>query len=109
MQDPRQSMSISADAYVIPLSTLHHSLMLNPSSQCYCITSEIGRQYRSLISKLFLILLDIVLECNLEDTDHPGPTTMNVEIFSPERKTGESLILKEISRLVWKHHGSVKL
>ena len=55
------------------------------------------------------ILLDIVLECILEDTDHPGPTTMNVQIFSPERKTGEVLILEKISRLLWKHHGDVKL
>ena len=58
---------------------------------------------------LFSILLDIVLECNLEDTDYPGPTTMNVQIFSPERKTGDALILNKISQLVWKHHGSVKL
>jgi len=34
---------------------------------------------------------------------------MNVQIFSPERKTGEALILEKISRLVWKHNGSVKL
>jgi hypothetical protein len=34
---------------------------------------------------------------------------MNIEIFSPERKTGEALMLKKISRLVWEHHGSVKL
>ena len=58
---------------------------------------------------LFSILLDIILECNLEDTNDPGPTTMNVQIFSPERKTGEALILNKISRLVWKHHCSVKL
>ena len=45
----------------------------------------------------------------MEDIDHPGPTTMNVQIFSPERNTGEALILNKISRLVWKHHGSVKL
>ena len=62
-----------------------------------------------MISKLFSILLDIVLECNLEDTDHPGPTTMNVQIFSPEKKTGEALIFKKISGLVWEHHGSVKV
>ena len=62
-----------------------------------------------MISKLLSILLDIVLECNLGDTDHPGPTTMNVQIFSPERKTGEVLVLMKGSRLVWKHHGSVEL
>ena len=56
-----------------------------------------------------LNLLDIVLQCNLEDIDHPGPNTMNFYIFSLERKTGEALILKKISRLVWEHHGSVKL
>ena len=78
------------------------------NSPCYCITSESDRQFRSLIY-LFSILLDIVLECNLEDVDHPGPTTMNVQIFSPERKTGEALILRKISRLVWKHHGDIKL
>jgi hypothetical protein len=55
------------------------------------------------------MLLDLVLECDLEDIDHPGPNTMNVLIFSPERKTGEALILKKISRLVWEYHGSVKL
>ena len=109
MQDPRQSMSISADAYVIPLSTLHHSLMLNYRySQCYYITSK-ESLVRSLVSNLFSILLDIVLECNLEDTDHPGPTTMNVQIFNPERKTSEALILEKVSRLVWKHHGAVKV
>ena len=71
------------------------------------IVSQVSdRQFRSLIS--ISILLDIVLECNLEDTDHPSPTTMNVHIFSPERKTGEALILNKISQLVWKH-GSVKL
>ena len=92
-----------------PSSTLHHSFILNyHNSQCYCITSECDRQFRSLIS-IFSILLDIVLECILEDTDHPGPTTMNVQIFSPERRTGEALTLTKISRLVWKHHGSIKL
>ena len=80
-----------------------------PNSECYCITSESGRQFRSLISKLFSIFLDIVLECNLEDTDHPGPTTMNVQILSPERKTDEALILKKESQLVWKHQGGVEL
>jgi len=59
-------------------------------AQCHCITN-------------------IVIECDLEETDHPGQTTMNVQIFSPERKTGEALIMEKISRLVWKHHGSVKL
>lgn len=28
---------------------------------------------------------------------------MNVEIYNPGRETGEALILKKISRLVWKH------
>ena len=55
------------------------------------------------------MLLDIVLECSLEETDHPGPTTMNVQIFSSERKKGETLTLEKISGLVWKHDGSVKL
>jgi hypothetical protein len=92
-----------------PSSTLHHSFTLNyRNSQCYCITSESDRQFRSLYLN-FSILLDIVLECNLEDTDHPAPTTMSLKILSPERKMGEALILKKISRLVWKHHGSVKL
>jgi hypothetical protein len=90
-------------------SILHHSLMLKRNSECYCITSESCHQFRPLISKLFSILLDFILECNLEDTDHPGPTTMNVQISSPERKTSEALILKKISRLVWEHHGSVKV
>ena len=54
-------------------------------------------------------MLDIVLECNPEDTAHPGPTTMNVDIFCSESKTGEALILEKISPLLWKHHGSVKL
>ena len=58
---------------------------------------------------LFTILLDIVLECNLEDTDHPGPATMNVQIISPEREMGEALILEKISQLAWKHHGTLKL
>jgi hypothetical protein len=79
------------------------------NSQCYSITSESGRQFRSLISELFSILLDIVLECDPEDIDHQGPNTMNVHIFSSERKTGEALIMKKISRLVWEHHGSVKM
>jgi len=34
---------------------------------------------------------------------------MNVQIFSPERETGEALVLKKKSRLVWEHHGNVKL
>ena len=55
------------------------------------------------------LLLDIVLECNLEDTDHPGPSMMNVQISSPERKTGEVFVLEKVSRLVWKHHGGVKV
>ena len=58
---------------------------------------------------LFSILLDIVLECNLEDADRPGPTTMNLQIFSPETKTGEALSLKKIFRLLWKYYGSIKL
>ena len=94
-----------------PLQMLHHSLMLNyRNSQCYCITSESDhREFHSLISKIFSILLDIVLECILEDTNHPGPTSMDVQIFSAERKTSETLILEKISQLVWKHHSSIKL
>ena len=93
-----------------PSSTLYHSLIVNyRNSQCYCITSERSRQFRSSVSKLLSILLDIILECNLEGNDHPGPTTMNVEIFSPERKTGETLILKNVSLLVWKHYGRVEV
>ena len=42
------------------------------------------------------MLLDIELECSLVETDHPGPTTMTLQIFSPERKTGEALTLEEI-------------
>ena len=39
-----------------PSSMLHHSPMLNYcSSQCYCISSESDRQFRSLISMLNLI------------------------------------------------------
>ena len=84
-------------------------MLINSNSQCYHITSKRtrSRQFRSLISKLFSILLDIVLECDLEDTDHPGPTSMNVQVFSHERKTDEALILEKVSRLVWKHHGGV--
>ena len=59
--------------------------------------------------KLLSIFLDIVLECNLEDSDHPGPSMMDIEIFCPERKTSEALILKKVSRLVWKHDDGVKL
>ena len=82
--------------------------MLNyRNSQCYCITSESDRQI--LLTDLSSILLDIELECSLEGTDHPVPTKMNVHIFSPERKTGETLVLERISRLVWMHRGSVKL
>jgi hypothetical protein len=84
--------------------------MLNyRNSQSYCVTSECGRQFRSLMSDPFSILLDLVLECDLEDIDHPSPDTMNVQIFSAERKTGEALILKKISRRVWEYHGSVDL
>jgi hypothetical protein len=79
------------------------------NSQCCSITSEDGRQFRLLISELFSILLDIVIDCLLEDNDNPGPNMMNLQIFSPERKTGDALILKKISRLVWEHHGNVKL
>ena len=73
------------------------------------IVSEVRMIANSVRCYPFSILLDIVLECNLEDIDHPGPTTMNVQIFSPERMTGEALMLDRISRLVWKHHGSVNL
>ena len=55
------------------------------------------------------MLLDVVLEYSPDDSDHPGPTTMNVQIFSPERKKGETLTLGKISELVWKHDGSIKL
>ena len=69
-----------------------------------------GRLFHSLIIKLFSILLDIVLECNLGDTDdHPGPITMNIQIFSPGRNPSEDLILEKISRLAWKHSGVIKL
>ena len=58
---------------------------------------------------MFSIILDIVLECDLQDADHSGPTAMNVQIFSSERKEGQALILKKVSRLVWEHHGTVEL
>ena len=103
-----QSISISADAYVMSLLNvapftyaklpqqpilLHHKWEIVNSIHWYLIS----------------ILLDIVLECDLEDSDHPGPTTMNVQICSTGSKTGEALILKKISRLEWKHHGDIKL
>ena len=82
--------------------------MLNyRNSQCYCITSESDRQI--LLADLCSISLDIELECSLEGTDHPVPTKMNVQIISPERKTGEALILEKMSGLVWKHRDSVEL
>ena len=87
---------------------LHHSLILNyRNSQYYSITSE--RSPIPFIDIYSQSFLDVVVECNLEDSDHPDPTMMNVEIFSAERKTGEALVLKKVSRLVWKHHGDVKL
>ena len=42
------------------------------------------------------MLFDTELECSPEEIDHPGPTAMNLQIFSPERKTGEALTLEEI-------------
>ena len=110
MQDSQQS--ISKDAYVMsPLNVAQVTYTKVRNSQCYRMTSEGDRQFRLLISefKLFSILLDIVIECSLEDTDHPGPNTMNVQIFNPESEMGEALMLKKISRLVWEHHGNVKL
>ena len=58
---------------------------------------------------LFSILLDIVLECDLEGTNHPAPSTMNLQIFSAEQETSKVLILKKMFRLVWKHYGCLKL
>ena len=75
-------------------------------------TTVIVNSVLSLIIYLALLKLDIVLECDLEETDHPAPTsTMNVRIFSPDRKTDEFLVLEKVSesRLEWKYHGSVKL
>ena len=58
---------------------------------------------------LISILLDIVIECTVDDPDHPGPTTMNVEVFRPERATGEPLTLEKISSLAWQHKDAIKL
>ena len=81
--------------------------MLNVTANA--IVSQVRVIANSVHWYLFSISLDIVLECNMEDIDHPGPTTMNLQVFSPEKKTGEALILKKICRLLWKYYGSIKL
>ena len=112
MEDSQQSISIGPDAYVMflfDIAPLSYAKLPQQPMLLYhkWVIANFKKQKKNLY--LISILLDIVLECNLEDTDHPGPTTMNVQIFSPERKTGETLILEKISRLVWKHHGDIKL
>ena len=57
----------------------------------------------------FSVLLDIVIECTVEDPDQPGPTTMNIEVSTPERRTGETLTLEKISSLEWRHNNTIKL
>lgn len=76
------------------------------------IANVIASQVRLIITnsiRIFSTVLDMVIECTLEDADQPSPTMMNVTIVSPQRSTGEPLVLQKISPLEWKHNDGIDL
>jgi len=54
-------------------------------------------------------LLDITIECILENSDHFNPTMMDVECFSSEKEQGEILHFEKMSSQEWKHNGAIAL
>jgi hypothetical protein len=65
------------------------------------------------ITKLFAIyshpLLDVIIECILDNSDPFSPTMIDVEVFSSEKKQGEILHFKKVSSLEWKHNAAIAL
>jgi hypothetical protein len=71
-------------------------------------------QVRMLITKPFAIyshlLLDIAIECVLDNSDHFNPTMMDVNFFSSEtEEQGEVLHFEKVSSQEWKHNGAIAL
>ena len=51
----------------------------------------------------------MAIECTVEDPDHPGPTTMNVQVFSQGGEAGITLTFEKISSLEWRSNNAIKL
>ena len=66
-----------------------------------------------LITKPFPIyshlLLDITIECVLDNYDPFNPTMMEVDFFSSKNKQGEILHFEKVSSQEWKHNGAIAL
>jgi hypothetical protein len=55
------------------------------------------------------LLLDITIECILENCDHFHPTMMDVDFFSSEKEQGKVLHFEKVSSQEWKNNGAVAL
>jgi hypothetical protein len=55
------------------------------------------------------LLLDITIECILDNSDHFNPTMMDVDFFSSEKEQGEVLHFEKVSSQEWKHNGAIAL
>jgi hypothetical protein len=56
-------------------------------------------------------LLDITIECLLDNSDHSNPTVtkMDVDFFSSEKGQGKLLHFEKVSSQEWKHNGVIVL
>ena len=55
------------------------------------------------------LLLDIAIECILDNSDPFNTTMMEVDFFSSEKKQGEILHFEKVSSQKWKHNGAIAL
>ena len=54
-------------------------------------------------------LLDIAIECILDNSDHFNPTMMDIDFFTSEKEQGEILHFEKVSSQEWKHNVVIAL
>jgi hypothetical protein len=106
VQGSETQLSISPDVYV--MSHLNFTVLMR-----HMAVSGIS-QVRMPITKPFAIyshlLLDMAIECILDNSSDPfNPTMMEVNFFSSEKKQGEILHFEKVSSQEWKHNGAIAL
>jgi hypothetical protein len=109
--ETQPSISLLADMYVM-------SHLNDVPLKCYftlltCHTVSGISQVRMPITKHFAIdfypLLDIAIECILDNSDHFNPTMMDVDFFSSEKEQGETLHFEKVSSQEWKYNATIAL
>jgi hypothetical protein len=78
-----------------------------PCSKWYITGEDANKQ--SLFALYSHLLLDISIECMLDNSDHFNPTMMEVNLFSSEKGQGEVLHFQKVSSQEWKNNAAIVL